>query len=88
MTNSFIDEYVEIPVVLKLKKNIAQVGKLIAEYHYKGSFDAFVSEEVRQAIIATLGPPPTPPGPREEDYPSLSANTREYINKLLQGEEI
>jgi hypothetical protein len=35
------EEYQEIPVVLKLKKNIAIVGRLISEYKYNGSFDRF-----------------------------------------------
>lgn len=75
---SFVDdekeEYQEIPVVLKLKKNIAIVGRLIAEYRYKGSFDRFASEEVRQAILA-IGP----------DYPEP---IKEYANKIVESEEM
>ena len=66
------EEYEEIPVTLKLKKNIAIVGRLITEYRYKGSFDAFASEEIRQAILA-IGP----------DYPK---EVREYVNKLVEKE--
>ena len=40
--------YEHIPVVLRLKKNIAEVGRLIAKYRYNYSFDAFASEEDRQ----------------------------------------
>ena len=68
------DDFEEIQVTLKIKKNIAEVGRLIAEYQYKGSFDKFASEEVRQAILA-IGP----------DYPEP---VKEYANKLLEGEEM
>ncbi len=46
--------YEEIQVTLKLKKSIAFVGRLIS-YQEKKSFDEFVSEEIRQAILA-IGP--------------------------------
>lgn len=69
------DDFEEIQVTLKLKKNIAEVGRLIAKYRYKESFDDFASEEVRQAILAT--------GP--DGYPK---QIREYANKFLEGEEM
>lgn len=59
---------------MRLRKNIAIVGKLIAEYRYKGSFDEFASEEVRQAILA-IGP----------DYPEP---VKDYANKLVENEEM
>ena len=42
--------YEKIQVTLTLKKNIAFVGRLIS-YQQKKSFDEFVSEEIRQAIL-------------------------------------
>ena len=72
--NDLKEEYEEIPVVLKLKKNIAIVGRLIAEYKYSSSFDKFASEEIRQAILA-IGP----------DYP---IQIREYANRLVEKEEM
>jgi hypothetical protein len=68
------EEYQEIPVVLRLKKNIAIVGRLIAEYKYSGSFDKFASEEIRQAILA-IGP----------DYPKP---IKGYANRLVENEEM
>lgn len=76
--NNEENEYEEIQITLKLKKNIAEIGKLIAKYHYNDSFDKFVSEEVRQAILA-IGP----------DYFLPSAKQdKEYADKLLENEEI
>ena len=46
--------YEEIQVTLRLKKNIAFVGRIIS-YQQNKSFDNFVSEEIRQAILA-IGP--------------------------------
>ena len=43
-------DYEKIQVTLTLKKNIAFVGRLIS-YQQKKSFDEFVSEEIRQAIL-------------------------------------
>jgi hypothetical protein len=68
------EEYQEIPVVWKLKKNIAIVGRLIAEHKYNGSFDRFASEEIRQAILA-IGP----------DYPEP---IKEYANRLVEKEDM
>ena len=64
------EEFQEIPIILRLKKNIAIVGRLIAEYRYNGSFDAFASEEIRQAILA-IGP----------DYPE---QVKDFANKLVE----
>jgi hypothetical protein len=44
----------EIQVTLTLKRNIAFVGRLIS-YQQQKSFDEFVSEEIRQAILS-IGP--------------------------------
>ena len=49
--SNFCVDKEEIQVTLKLKKNVAFVGRLIS-YQEKKSFDDFVSEEIRQAILA------------------------------------
>ena len=46
--------YEEIQVTLRLKKSISFVGLLIA-YQQNKSCDNFISEEIRQAILA-IGP--------------------------------
>ena len=43
--------YEEIQITLTLKKNIAFVGRLI-NYQQSKTFDNFVSEEIRQVILA------------------------------------
>ena len=45
----FVDKE-EIKVTLTLKRNIAFVGRLIS-YQQNKTFDEFVSEEIRQAIL-------------------------------------
>jgi len=47
--NSYFFE--EIQVTLTLKRNIAFVGRLIS-YQQNKTFDEFVSEEIRQAILS------------------------------------
>jgi hypothetical protein len=71
-----------IPITLRLNKNVAQVGRLIAK-HYDEDFDKFVSEEVSKIIymlsessssILTL--------------PSMSDELKQHIHKLLlEGEK-
>jgi hypothetical protein len=68
--------YEEIQVTLKLKKSIAFVGRLIS-YQKKKSFDEFVSEEIRQAILA-IGP----------DHLNTNQPLKEYAQHLLEGEVI
>jgi hypothetical protein len=74
-TNYFFEE---IKVTLTLKRNIAFVGRLIS-YQQNKTFDEFVSEEVRQAILAT--------GP---DHLNSNQSLKEYAKQLLEqnGEEI
>ena len=55
----------EIQVNLKLNKNIAQVGRLIAKYYDNEDFDKFISDEVSKIIFSIsessstiLTPPP------------------------------
>ena len=68
--------YEEIQVTLRLKKSIAFVGRLIT-YQQNKSFDEFVSEEIRQAILS-IGPD------------NLNANQplKEYAKNLLEGEVV
>lgn len=68
----------EIKVTLTLKRNIAFVGRLIS-YQQNKTFDEFVSEEIRQAILAT--------GP---DHLNSNQSLKEYAKQLLDqnGEEI
>ena len=47
--NSYFFE--EIQVTLTLKRNIAFVGRLIS-YQQNKTFEEFVSEEIRQAILS------------------------------------
>ena len=64
--------YEEIQVTLKLKKSIAFVGRLIL-YQEKKSFDDFVSEEIRQAILA-IGP----------DHLNANQPLKEYAQALAR----
>ena len=68
--------YEKIQVTLTLKKNIAFVGRLIS-YQQKKSFDEFVSEEKRQAILS-IGP----------DHLNNNLPLKEYAQHLLEGEEV
>ncbi len=68
--------YEEIKVTLRLKKSIAFVGRLIS-YQEKKSFEEFVSEEIRQAILA-IGP----------DLLSDNQPLKEFAKNMLDGEEV
>lgn len=61
--------------VVKLKRNVAILGQLIAEYRYNGDFNSFVSEELRQSIIAIGSEGITP-------------TKRDYADKLLEKEDL
>jgi len=69
-------DYEKIQVTLTLKKNIAFVGRLIS-YQQKKSFDEFVSEEKRQAILS-IGP----------DHLNNNLPLKEYAQHLLEEEEV
>ena len=73
--NYFFVDKEEIQVTLTLKRNIAFVGRLIS-YQQNKTFDEFVSEEVRQAILAT--------GP---DHLNSNQSLKEYVKQLLQEQE-
>ena len=67
--------YEEISVTLKLKKNIAQVGRLIAKrYDDNEDFDQFVSEEVSKMILAL------------STMPEFPDELKQQIQKLLEEE--
>ena len=66
----------EIKVTLTLKKNIAFVRRLIS-YQQNKSFNDFVSEEVRQAILS-IGP----------NHLNSNQSLKEYAQYLLEGEEV
>ena len=72
-----LEDFEEIQVTLTLKRNIAFVGRLIAYQQNKKSFDDFVSEEIRQAILS-IGP----------DQLNSNQPLKEYAQHLLEGEEI
>ena len=74
----FVGEEEEIEVTLTLKRNIAFVGRLIS-YQQNKTFDEFVSEEIRQAILATGA-----------DHLNSNQSLKEYAKQLLDqnGEEI
>jgi hypothetical protein len=68
--------YDEIYVTFRLKKNIAFIGRLIS-YQQNKTFYEFVSEEIRQAILA-IGP----------DHLNANQPLKEYVkNLLLEGED-
>jgi hypothetical protein len=71
------NDFEEIQVTLKLKKNIAHVGRLIAK-HYDDNedFDQFVSEEVSKMILAL------------STIPEFPDELKQQIQKLLKGEKI
>ena len=71
-------DYEKIQVTLTLKRNNAFVGRLVS-YQQNKTFDEFVSEEVRQAILAT--------GP---DHLNSNQSLKEYAKQLLElnGEEV
>jgi hypothetical protein len=76
-TTSFTaEDFEQIQVTLTLKKNIAFVGRLIS-YQQNKSFDEFVSEEIRQAILS-IGP----------DHLNSNLPLKEYAQHLLEGEEV
>jgi hypothetical protein len=82
--NNKIDEsllYEEIPVTLRLNKNVAQVGKLIAK-HYEEDFDTFVSEEIKRIIFAIAE------SSRMVLGSSISDELKQQIQSLLKDENI
>ena len=75
------NNFEEIQVNLKLNKNIAQVGRLIAKY-YDEDFDKFISEEVSKIIYTLAESSSTMLTP-----PLISDELKQNIHKLLEGEK-
>ena len=71
----------QIPIILRLNKNVAQVGRLMAK-HFDEDFDKFISEEVTKIILSLaesasiLEPPP------------ISDELKQQIQSLLKDENI
>jgi hypothetical protein len=80
--NNNNNNFEEIQVNLKLNKNIAQVGRLIAK-HNDEDFDKFISEEVSKIIFALAESSSTILTP-----PPISDELKQHIQKLLlKGEK-
>ena len=77
------DERKEIPVTLRLKKNVAEVAEIFAKCYNgnrNGDFDEFISEQITNIIFVLAAAPPTPP-----EFPdSLKQHIR---NILREGKE-
>ena len=82
--SSSIDDYnevEEIQVTLRLKKDVVQLGTLIAK-HYNEDFDKFVNEEINKIIYTLSESSSTILSP-----PSISDELKQEIQKLLLLEE-
>ena len=76
------NNFERIQVNLKLNKNIAQVGRLIAKYYESEDFDKFISEEVSKIIFSISESSSTILIP-----PPISDELKQQIHKLLlEGE--
>jgi hypothetical protein len=75
------DDIQKIDVNLRLKKNVAQVGRLIAK-HNDEDFDKFISEEVSKIIYTLSESSSTILTP-----PPISDELKQQIHKLLEGEK-
>jgi hypothetical protein len=65
MTFDNKEDFIEVPVTLKLKKNVAEVARIFAKSYHgprKEDFNKFINEEVTKIIFSlALSPPPQPP---------------------------
>jgi hypothetical protein len=75
------DDIEKIDVTLRLKKDVAQVGRLIAK-HNNEDFDKFISEEVSKIIYTLSESSSTILTP-----PPISDELKQHIHKLLLEEE-
>jgi hypothetical protein len=75
------DEIEKIDVTLRLKKDVAQVGRLIAK-HNNEDFDNLISEEVSKIIYSLSESSSTILTP-----PPISDELKQHIQKLLLEEE-
>jgi hypothetical protein len=76
-TNNYTEEekeYQEIQVTLRLKKNVAEVGKMMAKFQYNDSFDAFASYEMDLVIR----------GNADSDYPK---EVQDYLKEENDDDE-
>ena len=72
-----LDQQVEqIPITLRLNKNVAQVGRLMAK-HCDEDFDKFISEEVTKVIFALAESASTKLEP-----PLMSNELKQEVQKL------
>ena len=69
-------DYEKIQVTLTLKRNNAFVGRLVS-YQQNKTFDEFVGEEIRQAILS-INP----------DHLNNNLPLMEYAQHLLEGEKV
>jgi hypothetical protein len=73
------DDAIElIPITLRLKKNFAQVLRLLAKHFDDEDIDKFTSEEVSKIILALSD---------HSAVPSMSDELNQHIQKLLLEEE-
>ena len=80
-TNSYVDDYEDISVTLRLKKNFAYVLRLLAKHYDEGDIDKFTSEEVSKIICALAESSSTILGP------SISDELEQHIQSLLKDEQ-
>jgi hypothetical protein len=76
------EEYEEIPVTLKLKKNVAEVAMILAKSYHgprKEDFNKFINEEVTKVIFSLALSPPQPP-----EFPD---SLKQHIHKLLEEDD-
>ena len=72
-----LDQQVEqIPITLRLNKNVAQVGRLMAK-HCDEDFDKFISEEITKVIFALAESASTKLEP-----PLMSNELKQEVQKL------
>ena len=69
-------EVEQIPIILRLNKNVAQVGRLMAK-HCDEDFDKFISEEVTKVIFALAESASTKLEP-----PLMSNELKQEVQKL------
>jgi hypothetical protein len=75
---TFDNEYQEIPVTLKLDKNIAEVARILAICYETGDrkdFDNFIRREVTKIVQSLAADPP--------GLPEFPDSFRQYIQNLL-----
>ena len=72
------DEVEQIPITLRLKKDVAQVDRLIAKHYDNEDFNTFVSEEVSKIIFSIAESSSTILEP-----PQMSNELKRKVQKLL-----